>query len=156
MKQRGFSSVLLIAIIVLLASMSAVAIRFVATTQGHTVVQMQWSKVNRAAETALEWQRYQIRSNPACAASSNVLIPFSTGNVQVTVTCQRNPAGVTHTEGANNYFSYTITAIACHPAVGGACPDASHPFNYVERRLTAVAVCPSTRPINPVVADCTW
>ncbi len=149
MQQRGMSSVLLIVIIVMLAGMTSFALRFVAGMQGNTAAQVQVQRAQRAAETALEWQRYRLRADANCVGPTNLLVPFATGNVQTSITCTRTPAAA-HNDGGTVY-TYAINVTACSPAAAGACPNPARPANYVERRLSAVAACNTAKP-----AACTW
>lgn len=149
MQQRGMSSVLLIVIIVMLAGMTSFALRFVAGMQGDVAAQVQVQRAQRAAEAALEWQRYRLRATANCVAATNLQVPFATGNVQTSINCLRTPA-VAHADGGTVY-TYAITVTACSPAAAGACPNPARPANYVERRLTAVAACSNIAP-----ATCTW
>lgn len=159
MAQRGFSSVLLIAIIVLLAGMTTFALRFVAGAQGSASVQAQAMRAQRAAEAAIEWQRYSLFKavQPGgCALTTNLSIPSVLGAMPVTVTCNRTPTPASvHSEGGTNFYTYTFTARACWPAGGGGgCPNAALPSNYVERQITAQAACRNGP--APAVATCTW
>ena len=139
MRQKGFSSVLLIAIIVLLAGMTTFALRFVTSSQGGAAMRYQAQRVQRAADAAMEWQRYRLRNLgvAGCQATTSFNMPFSTGNVPVTVTCQRTPVAM-HTETAppanKNYYTYTFSATACMPSAGGSCPNPAviqHPVSNV-------------------------
>ncbi|MGE5452267.1 MAG: hypothetical protein ACM3VZ_10565 [Acidobacteriota bacterium] len=155
MKQRGFSSVLLIAIIVLLAGMTRFALQFVGGAEGAAALQLQAARAQRAAEAGIEWQRYQLRNFApgGCAPATNFGIPSVSGNFPVTVTCSRTPnAGVIHQENGVSVYTYSFTATACWPAgAGGRCPNpaAVLPSDYVERAVTAQAACVA----GPI---CTW
>lgn len=157
-QQRGFSSILLVAIIVLLASMTAFALRFVAGTQGSSSLQLQAMRAQRAAQAAVEWQRYRLRTSVpgGCAASSSFTAPLASGNFPVTVTCARTPsATTTYTETptagpSRTVYTYRFTATACWPAGGGVCPNPAPPSDYVEKQITAQAAC-LTGPTS-----CTW
>ncbi len=161
MRQKGFSSILLIAIIVLLAGMTTFALRFVTSSQGGAAMRYQAQRVQRAADAAIEWQRYRLRNSglAGCQASTSFNMPFSTGNVPVTVTCQRTPVAM-HTETAPpaNYYAYTLSATACYPSAGGTCPNPAVPAGYVAKQVTAVAACTTSPPPAPPVlpAVCTW
>lgn len=156
MRQKGFSSILLIAIIVLLAGMTTFALRFVTSSQGGAAMRYQAQRVQRAADAAMEWQRYRLRNSglAGCQASTSFNMPFSTGNVPVTVTCQRTPVAM-HTETAppanKNYYTYTFSATACMPSAGGSCPNPAVPAGYVAKQVTAVAACTDVAP-----RTCTW
>ena len=163
MRQKGFSSVLLIAIIVLLAGMTTFALRFVTSSQGGAAMRYQAQRVQRAADAAIEWQRYRLRNLgvAGCQATTSFNMPFSTGNVPVTVTCQRTPVAM-HTETAppanKNYYTYTFSATACMPSAGGVCPNPAVPAGYVAKQVTAVAACTTSLPPAPpaLPAVCTW
>ena len=149
MQQRGMSSVLLIVMIVMLAGMTNFALRFLSGMQGNAAAQVQVQRAQRAAEAALEWQRYRLRAAANCVGATNLLVPFATGNMQTSIACTRTPAAA-HNDGGTVY-TYAITVTACAPAAAGVCPNPARPANYVERRLTAVAACSNTAP-----ATCTW
>lgn len=152
-RQSGFSSILLIAIIVLLAGMTTFALRFVAGAEGTSSALSQTLKAQQAAEAGMEWLRYRLRAGQ-CQASSNVTIPMSTGNIQTTVTCVRTPAAM-HTEGVGpgtvNSFTYTLVSTACWPDAAGVCPNPVLSANYVARTVRSVATCSTAIP-----AVCTW
>lgn len=147
MTQRGFSSILLIVIIVSLAGMTTVALRFVAGTQGAAGVQTQSMRAKRAAEAAIEWQRYRLKSG-TCSATANVNIPTGTGTFQVTTKCASTS---TANEAGKVINTYLLTSTACWPAgPGGVCPNPAPVADYVVRSVTVHAAC-STAPIS-----CTW
>lgn len=161
-RQRGVSSVMLIAMIVFLAMLSTYTLHFVGATQGAQTMDIALARVEQAARTGLEWQRYKLRNavSPAdaitvCPATANLLVPLSSGNVTVTLVCSRTPnAATTHTEGALSVYTYAFTATACAPSPGGSCPepDATKGSAYVERKLTGQAACST----NGARSDCTW
>lgn len=161
--QRGLSSILLIAIVVLLASMATFALRFVAGAQGDASALNQSLRVQQAAESGMEWLRYRLRVGQ-CAPTTNITIPMSTGNIQATVTCVPTSAaplsdfsGAGAVPGANeNLMSYTLTATACWPQTApNGCPNPSWAvLNYSERQVRAVATC--TMRAAPAPQICTW
>lgn len=159
--QRGVSSILLIAIIVLLASMATFALRFVASAQGTAGAMMQTMKAQYGAEAGMDWLRYRLRAGQ-CQPSVNLTIPLSTGAIQATVTCtpaaaalQSDYAGVGPGPGANeNVMTYRLVSTACWPDVAGACPNAALGANYVERQIRSVASCTLRTPPTPQL--CTW
>lgn len=161
--QRGVSSILLIAIIVLMASMATFALRFVAGAQGNASAFNQTLRVQQAAESGMEWLRYRLRTGQ-CAPTTNITIPMSAGSIQATVTCVPTAAvpnsdfsGAGPVPGANeNLMSYTLTSTACWPQVApNGCPHPSWAtLNYSERQVRAVATCTMRAPPAPQV--CTW
>lgn len=153
--QRGFSSILLIAIVVLLASLTAAALRFIGSAQGSVAMDIRTLRAEQAANTALEWQRYRLRTQmpaaAACVGLTQLNVPLTSGNVQVTVRCSRTPgAAVVHSEAGKSAYSYAFTATACAPAGAGGCPNPVASTDYVERTRTGTAVCVS----GPTA--CTW
>jgi Tfp pilus assembly protein PilX len=147
MKQRGFSSVLLIFIIVALAGMTRFALQFVAGSQGASTIQLQAQRAKRATDAAMEWQRYRLK-NGTCTASINVAIPSSSGPFNATTTCVQSSSA---TEAGKTIRTYRLTATACAPAgAGGSCPNFGQP-DYVERSVVSFAACNTTAPIT-----CTW
>ncbi|TAK76114.1 MAG: hypothetical protein EPO12_17245 [Aquabacterium sp.] len=140
--QRGFSTVMVIGIIVLMASLCAFALRFVAAAQSTASIDLLSARAQQAAEAGLEWQRMQIQQNPApCPAAivTNLVVPFSTGNFSVRVTC--TPQG-SLTDGTP-ISMFSLSAVACYPSAGGVCPNAAAmPGEYVERQLTGIATKP--------------
>ncbi|MGZ4977676.1 MAG: hypothetical protein ACXV8O_11010 [Methylobacter sp.] len=134
MKQRGFSLVMAIFLIVVLGGI-AVFIGRVSTMQHHgSALDEEGAMAYQAARSGIEWGVYQAIVNSSCIASSAFTLaltvpatpttPLSTVNYAVTVTCTQT----TPTEGSTTINVYQITATA-NNATGG---------NFsVERRLTA-------------------
>ncbi len=156
--QRGFSSVMLIAMVVLLAALTTYTLNFSGMVQSSQTQDLAVSRVDQAARTGIEWQRYQLvkAAQPGgCAALANLNVPFNSGTVVVTIRCQRTPsAAVTHSEAGVSLYTYSYTATACSPVAGGAtCPlaDAVKPSLYVERAYSGMAACTGVAP-----TPCTW
>lgn len=162
--QRGISAVLLIGMLVLLASITGYTLHFVGGARGTQTLDLAMSRVERAAQTALEWQRYRLLRNasPAPAAlcstavagvSSNLVVPFSTGSITTTVNCRQDAS--IYTEGAGSLYRYTLTATACAPLVGASCPevDANKRPEYTQKQIVNTVFCKAGG-IWP--SDCTW
>lgn len=156
--QRGFSSIMLIAMVVFLAALTTYTLNFSGMAQSSQTQDLAVSRVDQAARTGIEWQRYQLAkaAQPGgCAAVSNLNVPFNSGTVVVTIRCQRTPsAAVVHSEAGVNLYTYSYTATACSPVGGGAtCPlaDAAKPSLYVERAYSGIAACTGALP-----TPCTW
>ena len=137
--QRGFSVMLMLGIIVLMGGMLAYAVSFT-SGMNHSVAQEAGVlRVTQAANAGLEWARYRVRfsaGGPCWAAATNLTIPLSSGAVPVTVRCR---ASTPYTEGAATVTTYQLSATACSPAAGGACPNLAGAVNYVERTVTGIA-----------------
>lgn len=132
MKQRGFSLIMAIFLIVVLGGI-AVFIGRVSTMQHQSsALDEEGAMAYQAARAGIEWGIYQAIVNSGCIAAPPAFTlpltvpttPLSTINYTVTVTCARTPA----TEGSIAINVYQITATAINASVGRF---------YVERRLTA-------------------
>lgn len=156
-RQAGFSSVMVIAMVVLLAAMTTYALRFVSGSLGSQSLDTQVLRADQAAKAGIEWQRYRLRTLGlgGCANSTNITVPFQSSAFNVTVTCQRTPATLFTVGGINTYNNFTFTATACSPTAG-ACPVTVQPLgpNYVQRQYSANALCPSAG--GTVANPCKW
>jgi len=126
-RQRGFSIVTAIFLLVVLAGLGAAMVTL-STSQQQTLAQdVQGARAYQAARAGIEWGGYQVIKVPdACPASTTLnftgtpLAGFTT-----VVTCVRLP----YTEGANSVLVYDLTATARYGVV--------NTNDYVERQLTA-------------------
>ncbi|WP_104429281.1 pilus assembly PilX family protein [Methylobacter tundripaludum] len=131
MKQRGFSLIMAIFLIVVLGGI-AVFIGRVSTMQHQSsALDEEGAMAYQAARSGIEWGVYQAIVVSSCVASTSFTLPLivpttpvSTVNYTVTVTCTRTPA----TEGSTVINMYQITATAINAGVGRF---------FVERQLTA-------------------
>jgi len=131
MKQRGFSLIMAIFLIVVLGGI-AVFIGRVSTMQHQSsALDEEGAMAYQAARSGIEWGVYQAIVVSSCVASTSFTLPLivpttpvSTVNYTVTVTCTRTPA----TEGSTVINMYQITATAINASVGRF---------FVERQLTA-------------------
>lgn len=162
--QRGISAVLLIALLVMLAGLTTYTLHFVGGARGTQTLDIGMSRVERAAQTALEWQRYRLLRNgsPAPAAqcstaaagvSTNLAVPLSTGSVIATVNCRQDASS--YNEGGKTLYRYILTVTACAPLVGASCPeaDANKRPEYTQKQIVSVVFC-KTGTVWP--SDCTW
>lgn len=137
-RQRGFSAVLMIGLIVLVAGMLSYAATVTSAAHDSTAREIASARVTQAARSGLEWGQFRVRPGvvPTCAANSNITLSYSSGNIAVTVTC--TPSGP-YTEGAASVSRYQITATACNPAAGGACPNGAGGSEYVEAQTAGAS-----------------
>lgn len=137
-QQRGFSAILMIALIVLVAGMLSYAVTVTSAAHDSTARELASARVMRAAQSGLEWGQFRVRPGvaPLCAASSNITVPYSSGALAVTVTCTANGP---YTEGAATVSRYQFTATACTPAAGGACPNAAGGSDYAEAQVSGAS-----------------
>jgi len=134
MKQRGFSLIMAIFLIVVLGGI-AVFIGRVSTMQHQSsALDEEGAMAYQAARSGIEWGAYQAVVSSSCVGSTPFTLPLivpatpttsaSTVNYTVTVTC----ALTTATEGSTVINIYQITATAINASVGRF---------FVERRITA-------------------
>ena len=147
--QRGFSSVMVIASIVMVASLCAFSLRFTASAQGSASVELLTERAQQAARAGYEWQRMQASlAVPACTPATNLVVPFTSGNFPVRVTCTQTAPSASTTDQAPvtstsyNIAAYTITATSCWPAPAG-CPNGAPPANYVQRTVVGTIEVPT-------------
>lgn len=138
--QSGFSIVVAIFILVVLASLAAVMVSMYVGQQTNSNRDVQGARAYHAAKAGIEWGTYQIMSpenNVAVTAPYNCTGAMGTPafagalqNFTVNVSC----SVTTTTEGSNTIRVYQITATA----TSGSLPSP----DYVERQLTArIATC---------------
>jgi MSHA biogenesis protein MshP len=131
MKQRGFSLIMAIFLIVVLGGI-AVYIGRVSTLQHHSnALDEEGAMAYQAARSGIEWGVYQAIISSSCDASLSFTLPLtipttpiSTVNYSVAVTC----TSMSVTEGSATNDVYQITATANNAATGNFA---------VERQLTA-------------------
>lgn len=122
-RQRGFSLVPAIFLLIVLASLGAVAVRLTAVQQQTTVLAIQGARAYAAARAGVETAIYDALINGSCGAQTVTLSEGGLTGFTVDVSC----ASTTHTEGATTNTVYVIDAFAQAGAYGS--PD------YVSRRI---------------------
>lgn len=138
--QRGFSSVLVIVAMVLMASLMAFGVTVLSSTQGGYVLELSHVRATQAAQAGLDWGRYQILrpAVPNCPASQNVALPGSMAPYTVTVRCVNNSPPANFSDGAGTPRIYTLVVTAClRPAGAPSCPAATNSASYVEKTISA-------------------
>jgi MSHA biogenesis protein MshP len=134
---RGFGSIAILVVLVMLAALAAAIVRLSAGAQSSSALDTLGTRADQAARAGVEWGLYQAfkGSWTACAGASQTLDLRADMGMVVTVTC----TSATYNEGETSpgvpkvLRVYTIDAIGCNSS---ACPDNSRPAqgNYVERR----------------------
>jgi MSHA biogenesis protein MshP len=158
-RQRGFSAIAAVAILVILASLATFIVTVSVTQQVSSALDVLGSKAYQASRAGIEWAAYQVL-NPedtngspettpyACAATNIAGLGGGLGDFTVSVACSMT----THTEFGNTVRVYEFTATACNQPSAGACPNnASSGVNYVERQMTSVLSTCRQQPVNPAV-----
>lgn len=147
LRERGFTMVSAIFILVVMTALAAFLIVVSTTQQIGAALDVQGARAYQAARAGIEWGAYQIWSrNPArsnnvnCDGSTNASVTTSFGfpaaattltGFTVTVTC------LVATDGSGGPTLYTVEAIACNQPSGGACPGNAAGAGYVERYVKA-------------------
>ncbi len=124
-RQKGFSLVPALFLLVVLAALGAVAVRLSAIGQQTVVLGMQSSRAYAAAQTGIEWSAYQAINGGSCASST---LSLSEGGL-IGFTVDTSCSSTSHTEGSGTTNVYVLEAFA-HSGVYGE-PD------YVSRQIRA-------------------
>ena len=124
-RQRGFSLIPALFLLVVLAALGAVAVRLSAVEHQTVVLAMQSSRAYAAAQAGVEWSAYQALVNSSCGSSTLALTEGGLGGFDVDTTC----TSTTHTEGSATTSVYILEAFAHSGSYGT--PD------YVSRRIRA-------------------
>lgn len=122
-RQRGFSLVPALFLLIVLAALGAVAVRLTAVQQQTNVLAIQGARAYAAARAGVEAAIYDALVNSNCASLSLALSEGGLAGFSVDTTC----SSTSHTEGAVTTTVYVIDAFASAGAYGS--PD------YVSRRL---------------------
>ena len=132
-KQRGFSIITAIFLIVVLAALGAFAVSMFRVQQTTAAFDELGTRGYQAAQAGIEWGAWQVLIGPGtCAAATGSLaLPGSLSSFTVTVAC----ASMVHTEAGNTVTIYQLTATACNQPAGGACPNPAPGPDYVERQV---------------------
>jgi len=143
LRERGFSIVTAIFLLVVLSLLGAFIVTVTGLQQSSQQLDVQGVRAYQAARAGIEWGAWQVLDPnnsigtpalPVCPASTNLtglagsLSPFT-----VTVTCSATINAPT-TEGLRNIGAYQIIATACNQP---PCPNPTPASGYVERQLQA-------------------
>lgn len=146
-RQRGFSIVTALFLLVVLSLLGAFIVSVTGLQQSSQQLDVQGVRAYQAARAGIEWGAWQVLDPnntigtpalPTCPASPTNLtgLAGSLSPFTVTVTCSAAINAPT-TEGNRNVSAYQIIATACNQPSAGACPNASPASGYVERQLQA-------------------
>lgn len=132
-KQRGFSIITAIFLIVVLAALGAFAVSMFRVQQSSAAFDELGARGYQAAQAGIEWGAWQVLRGPGtcAAATGNLALPGSLSPFTVTVAC----ASTAHTEAGNPVTIYQLTATACNQPAAGACPNPAPGADYVERQV---------------------
>ena len=133
-RQRGFSLIAAIFIVVVLAVLGAFMVTLNVLQHATSAAALQGARAFQAAQSGIEWGVYQALHGAACSAApaQTTSGPFALNGAglsdfQVTVTCTYTQ----YQEQSTNYNVYTISATATYGTFGN--PD------FVSRSLVITA-----------------
>lgn len=133
-RQRGFSIVTAIFLIVILAALAGFAVSMFSAQQGGAMLDQQGYRALQAAQSGLDWGLYRVAQTGACPAATNLTFPAGTSLVlfRSSVQC----TATAHQEAGVAVTIFNLTATACYPAAaGGVCPNPAAGADYVERQV---------------------
>ncbi len=139
-RQRGFSLVTGIFLLVILAALGAFLVSVSGLFHFSATADLQGARAYQAARAGIEWGAFSTMTPPApalapaCFGATNITFASTTlSDFTTTVTCAAFP----FTEAGVPVTSYQIIATACNQPVAGACPNNAPGTSYVERQLQA-------------------
>jgi MSHA biogenesis protein MshP len=141
-RSRGFGSIAILVVLVLLAILAAAIVRLSASAQAGAALDDLGARANQAARAGTEFGLYQAMKGPwtSCAGASQTLDLRADLGMSVTVTC--NSSAFNEGESVPGTPKvlrvYTIDAVACNSS---SCPDDTRATQggYVERKREAQA-----------------
>jgi MSHA biogenesis protein MshP len=130
-RQRGFSIVSAIFLLVVLSGLGAAMLTFSNAQHTSSAQDMQGTRAYQAARSGLEWGIFKLMNPPApCFDSPTSFVPPAPtlSSFTVTVTCESFTA--------SGVPVYRIQSTACNqPGAGGTCPGTPGGISYIERQL---------------------
>ena len=149
-RQRGFSTVAAIFLLVVLTLLGALIASITGVQQASSQLDLLGVRAYHSARAGMEWGARAVLDpgntlNPAtCAPPVMPSCPVSPTNLAglggslapftVTVTCAQS---ADTTEGNRSVRVFSIVATACNQPAGGACPNPAPADGYVERQVQA-------------------
>jgi MSHA biogenesis protein MshP len=144
LRERGFSIITAVFLLVVLAMLGAFMLSVTGIQQSSSVLDVQGARAYQAARAGVEWGAWQVLDPnnaigtpalPTCPASPTNLSALggSLSPFAVTVTC----TATSTTEGNRNLGAYLIVVTACNQPSGGSCPNATPSAGYLERQMQA-------------------
>lgn len=135
-RQRGFSLVTAIFLLVVLAGLAVAMVNLSTFQQTGSAMDAQGARVTQAARAGLEWGLYQqlrVRTDGSCFADTAFVLPAGTTLSSFTVSVQCRL-----TTSPGTLRSWQITATACNQPGASGCPNPGNNADYIERRVQAV------------------
>lgn len=128
-KQRGFSLVSAIFLLVVIAALGTFAVTLSTTQQQSAALDVLGARAYQASRAGIEWGAYQVlRNGGSCAATQQLAaMPGTLAGFTVTVTCTPSPSNPFN-EAGTPVNMYLLTSTATQGAVTTP--------NYIERQMT--------------------
>ena len=135
-RQRGFSGVMIIAVLVMVGAVVPFAVGLVtAVHDGHSRA-LSFARATQAAEAGLDWGRYRINNGAAATCTALQSINTLPGTLQPYTVSVRCTLSAAVNESGVPLNAYRVVATACNQPLAGACPNAvAASADYVERTL---------------------
>lgn len=150
-RERGFSLITAIFLIVVLAALAGYAVSLSTAQQESAALDEKSARTYQAAQSGLEWGMWQVlrsapvaaacpvaAGNPPCPASPTVLaMPAAASSLTpfvVSVSCVAR----SYCEAGNNISIYTLTSTACGGPAAGGCPSGAPGDSYTERQVSVM------------------
>ncbi len=132
LRQKGFSLVSAIFLLVVVAALGAFAVTISTTQHQSQALDVMGARAYQAARAGIEWAAFNVATGPVpwagCAPAATVAL---TGELAAFSPITVNCIAASHVEGASTIWVYDVSAVA---ATTGAVPGS---LDYVERQLSA-------------------
>jgi MSHA biogenesis protein MshP len=138
--QRGLSSLMVIAVLVVLGTVSAFAVNLVVSAHAGSAREVSHARAGMAARAGLDWGRFRVQALavPLCAGTQSIAaLPGTLAPYTVTVRCS---VAAPVQEAGSAVRAYRLSATACNLPAGAACPNAAGGAGYVERTVGVLVV----------------
>ena len=143
-RQRGFTLVSALFLLVVLAALGAALSRLTVRQHLGSAAELANARAHQSARAGLEWAAFQVLRNPAPPAAAPACFAttsFSLAGLPdftVTLTCTRTPGSGPVADGDSALAFFALVANACNSPAAGACPNpaSAPPLTYVERQLS--------------------
>lgn len=133
-RQRGFTVVAAIFLLVVLAALGAFLLSVSSMQHMGHAYDIQGSRAYQGARSGIEWGLYQVLQGPGTCPAPTNLVPGGISGMTVTVSC----SSTTDDELGTPVTVYVLVSTACNQPAAGACPGAAGD-GYVERQISTVA-----------------
>ncbi|MGX4640248.1 agglutinin biogenesis protein MshP [Massilia sp. SYSU DXS3249] len=134
-RSAGAGLVTAIFLLVVLAGLSVALVAIFTSQRQGVLLDEQGARAYQAARAGIEWGLYQRLRGSGCAPGAAHPVALGgevLGGFTVSVSCTRI-AGPASEDPAVNLDRWIVRSVACAPADGNACPEASGNPDFVRR-----------------------